>query len=262
MFRFFDGVPRLIVPDNLKSGVSRASFYDPEINRSYGMMASRYGAAFLRQGRDGRGTNRKSRTACVSPSHAFWGGCATRLSSRWPRLMLLFARQSIASMITSCAGCASVAGNCLRASSVPHSQPSGRRLRIRRVAFGSRLDGLPRRVQDLLLFRTAQPHSPASRPEQRHAPSRSSTAASALPSISAAMAALVMGLILIICPAPPVICRSGRRIVSVAGPHPSGLRRKAWLSQFSPAAILNRVPPLFATLAIAGGVGRYGRILK
>ena len=47
MFRFFDGVPRLIVPDNLKSGVSRASFYDPEINRSYGIMASHYGAGVL-----------------------------------------------------------------------------------------------------------------------------------------------------------------------------------------------------------------------
>lgn len=42
MFRFFDGVPRLIVPDNLKSGVNHASFYDPEINRSYGMIASHY----------------------------------------------------------------------------------------------------------------------------------------------------------------------------------------------------------------------------
>jgi transposase len=40
MFRFFGGVPRLVVPDNLKSGVHRASFYDPEINRSYGMMAA------------------------------------------------------------------------------------------------------------------------------------------------------------------------------------------------------------------------------
>ena len=47
MFRFFGGVVRLIVPDNLKSGVSRASFYDPEINRSYGMMASHYGVAVL-----------------------------------------------------------------------------------------------------------------------------------------------------------------------------------------------------------------------
>ncbi|EPE93746.1 integrase catalytic subunit (plasmid) [Rhizobium grahamii CCGE 502] len=47
MFRFFDGVPRLIVPDNLKSGVNHASFYDPEINRSYGMMASHYGVGVL-----------------------------------------------------------------------------------------------------------------------------------------------------------------------------------------------------------------------
>ena len=47
MFRFFGGVPRLVVPDNLKSGVHRASFYDPEINRSYGMMASHYGVVIL-----------------------------------------------------------------------------------------------------------------------------------------------------------------------------------------------------------------------
>jgi transposase len=47
MFRFFGGVPRLIVPDNLKSGVSKASFYDPEINRSYGMMASHYGIGIV-----------------------------------------------------------------------------------------------------------------------------------------------------------------------------------------------------------------------
>lgn len=47
MFRCFGGVPRLIVPDNLKSGVNRASFYDPEINRSYGMMAAHYGVGIL-----------------------------------------------------------------------------------------------------------------------------------------------------------------------------------------------------------------------
>ncbi|MGV2068709.1 IS21 family transposase [Agrobacterium sp. 22-226-1] len=47
LFRFIGGVPRLIVPDNLKSGVNRASFYDPEINRSYGMMASHYGIGVL-----------------------------------------------------------------------------------------------------------------------------------------------------------------------------------------------------------------------
>jgi transposase len=47
MFRFYGGVARLLVPDNLKSGVHKASFYDPEINRSYGMMASHYGVGIL-----------------------------------------------------------------------------------------------------------------------------------------------------------------------------------------------------------------------
>jgi transposase len=47
LFRFLGGVPRLIVPDNLKSGVHKASFYDPEINRSYGMMAAHYGVGVL-----------------------------------------------------------------------------------------------------------------------------------------------------------------------------------------------------------------------
>ena len=41
------GVPRRIVPDNLKSGVHKASFYDPEINRSYGKMAAHYAVGIL-----------------------------------------------------------------------------------------------------------------------------------------------------------------------------------------------------------------------
>jgi transposase len=47
MLSFFGGVPRLIVPDNLKSGVNKASFYDPEINRSYGKMTAHYGVGVL-----------------------------------------------------------------------------------------------------------------------------------------------------------------------------------------------------------------------
>jgi transposase len=47
MFRFFGGLPRLIVPDNLKSGVNKPSFYDPEINRSYAKMAAHYGVGIL-----------------------------------------------------------------------------------------------------------------------------------------------------------------------------------------------------------------------
>ena len=33
--------------DNLKSGVNKASFYDPEINRTYGAMAAHYGVGIL-----------------------------------------------------------------------------------------------------------------------------------------------------------------------------------------------------------------------
>jgi len=47
MFRFFGGAPRLLVPDNLKSGVNKASFYDPEINRTYGSMATHYSVGIL-----------------------------------------------------------------------------------------------------------------------------------------------------------------------------------------------------------------------
>jgi transposase len=47
MFRFFGGAPRLLVPDNLKSGVAKASFYDPEINRTYGAMAAHYSVGVL-----------------------------------------------------------------------------------------------------------------------------------------------------------------------------------------------------------------------
>jgi transposase len=47
MFKFWGAVPRLLVPDNLKSGVHKASFYDPEVNRTYGMMAEHYHVGIL-----------------------------------------------------------------------------------------------------------------------------------------------------------------------------------------------------------------------
>ena len=47
MFRHLRRVPRLLVPDNLKSGVQKASFYDPDINRSYGKMAAHYDVGVL-----------------------------------------------------------------------------------------------------------------------------------------------------------------------------------------------------------------------
>ncbi|MDQ2801660.1 MAG: IS21 family transposase [Pseudomonadota bacterium] len=47
MFRFYGAAPRPLVPDNLKSGINKASFYDPEVNRSYGAMAAHYSVSIL-----------------------------------------------------------------------------------------------------------------------------------------------------------------------------------------------------------------------
>lgn len=47
MFTFFGGVPALLVPDNLKAGVTRAHRYEPIVNRTYWEMAAHYGTAVL-----------------------------------------------------------------------------------------------------------------------------------------------------------------------------------------------------------------------
>jgi transposase len=47
MLRFFGGVPAAIVPDNLKTGVRKACYYDPEINPTYQSFAEHYGVAIL-----------------------------------------------------------------------------------------------------------------------------------------------------------------------------------------------------------------------
>lgn len=46
-FDFFGGVPNLVVPDNLKSGVSKPCRYDPELNPSYQQLAVHYGCAVM-----------------------------------------------------------------------------------------------------------------------------------------------------------------------------------------------------------------------
>lgn len=46
-FRFLGAVPELVVPDNLRAGVSKAHRYAPEANPTYQAMASHYGVAVL-----------------------------------------------------------------------------------------------------------------------------------------------------------------------------------------------------------------------
>lgn len=47
MFEDFGGCPALLVPDNLKSGVSRACRYDPDLNPSYRQLAEHYQVAVM-----------------------------------------------------------------------------------------------------------------------------------------------------------------------------------------------------------------------
>lgn len=46
-FEFFDGVPVLVIPDNLKSGVTSPCYYEPELNLAYAELAEHYGVAVL-----------------------------------------------------------------------------------------------------------------------------------------------------------------------------------------------------------------------
>lgn len=46
-FAYSGVAPRALVPDNLKSGVTKPCFYEPEINRSYAELAAHYGTAVL-----------------------------------------------------------------------------------------------------------------------------------------------------------------------------------------------------------------------
>jgi len=47
MVAFFGGCPRLVVPDNLKSGVKKPDFYEPDINPTYQEWAEHYKIAVL-----------------------------------------------------------------------------------------------------------------------------------------------------------------------------------------------------------------------
>lgn len=46
-FSYMEGVPKVVVPDNLKSAVTKAHRYEPDLNPSYQEMARHYGVAVL-----------------------------------------------------------------------------------------------------------------------------------------------------------------------------------------------------------------------
>jgi transposase len=46
-FNYFDGVTSMVVSDNLKSGITKACFYEPNVNRTYREMAKHYDTAIV-----------------------------------------------------------------------------------------------------------------------------------------------------------------------------------------------------------------------
>ena len=46
-FEFIEGVPKLVIPDNPRTGVDRACRYEPDLNRTYREMAQHYGVAIV-----------------------------------------------------------------------------------------------------------------------------------------------------------------------------------------------------------------------
>jgi len=49
-YQFFQGATRILTPDNLKTGVIKADWYSPEINKTYQEMAEYYGTAVIPTG--------------------------------------------------------------------------------------------------------------------------------------------------------------------------------------------------------------------
>ena len=47
MLEYFGGVPAALVPDQLKSGVTRSCWYDPKIQRTYAALAEHYGTTVM-----------------------------------------------------------------------------------------------------------------------------------------------------------------------------------------------------------------------
>jgi transposase len=46
-FEFFGGVPEILVPDNLKTGITKADRYEPDVNPAYSDLAAHYGTCVI-----------------------------------------------------------------------------------------------------------------------------------------------------------------------------------------------------------------------
>jgi transposase len=79
-----DGVPQQIVSDNLNSGISKACFYEPTVNRTYAEMATHYGTAIIPARPYKPRDKAKVEVGVQGCSAGSWRGCAIGGSSLWP----------------------------------------------------------------------------------------------------------------------------------------------------------------------------------
>jgi transposase len=84
MSAFFGGVTGQIVSDNLRAGITRACFYEPQINHTYADMARHYGTAVIPARPYKARDKAKVEVGCKSYSAGSWHGFATGASSPWP----------------------------------------------------------------------------------------------------------------------------------------------------------------------------------
>ena len=71
-FAFLGGTSQILVPDNLRSGVTKAHRYEPDINPSYRDLTEHYGVAVLpARSRKPRDTTSKS-TAITTRCRTSW----------------------------------------------------------------------------------------------------------------------------------------------------------------------------------------------
>jgi transposase len=94
-FAFFGGVPQLVVPDNLRSGVTKACRYEPELNPTYADLTRHYGVAVIPargpqtagqgQGRSGRAARGALDPGPAAPSALLQLGRAEYRARRVPR---------------------------------------------------------------------------------------------------------------------------------------------------------------------------------
>jgi transposase len=94
---FLAAVPEVLVPDQLRSAVSKPCRYEPEINATFAELGRHYGCAIIPRAPASRATRRRSRGACCSFSGGSLPACGTSASTRSARSTGASASCSIAS---------------------------------------------------------------------------------------------------------------------------------------------------------------------